>query len=85
MPSTSSSRRGIGIPSIADMDAHQTIVTAALAAKSGAETPKKARSETTRAPMMREISAEAFGLKEVFSFCWRDYDVSDVIGASRPS
>jgi hypothetical protein len=37
---------GIGIPRIADMDAHQTIVTAALAAKSSAETPKKARRET---------------------------------------
>jgi hypothetical protein len=36
---------GMGIPPIADMDAHQTIVTAALAAKSSAETPKKARSE----------------------------------------
>ena len=34
---------GIGISPIADMDAHQTIVTAALAAKSSAETPKKAR------------------------------------------
>src|SRR5881397_1542501 len=38
---------GIGISSIADMDAHQTIVTAALAAKSSAETPKKARWGTT--------------------------------------
>jgi len=42
---------GIGIPLIADIDAHQIIVTAALAAKSSAETPKKARwearSETT--------------------------------------
>src|SRR6266545_2924301 len=36
---------GIGISPIADMDAHQTIVTAALEAKSSAETPKKARSE----------------------------------------
>jgi len=36
---------GIGISPIADMDAHQTIVTAALAAKSSAETPKKARWE----------------------------------------
>jgi hypothetical protein len=36
---------GIGIPPITDMDEHQTIVTAALAAKSSAETPKKARSE----------------------------------------
>jgi hypothetical protein len=31
---------GIGIPPIADMDAHRTIVTAALAAKSSAETPR---------------------------------------------
>src|SRR2546422_8250688 len=50
---------GIGISPIADMDAHQTIVTAALAAKSSAETPKtaswEARSEATR----REISSPA--------------------------
>ena len=31
----------IGISPIADMDAHRTIVTAALAAKSSAEAPKK--------------------------------------------
>jgi hypothetical protein len=37
---------GIGISPIADMDAHQTIVPAALVAKSRAETPKKARWET---------------------------------------
>src|SRR5512132_1182189 len=43
---------GIGISPIADMDAHQTIVTAALAAKSSAEVPKKARSEA----MCREIA-----------------------------
>jgi hypothetical protein len=36
---------GIGISPIADMDAHQSVVTAALAAKSSAETPKKARRE----------------------------------------
>src|SRR5918996_3843632 len=36
---------GIGIPPIADMDAHQTIVTVALVAKSSAEAPKKTRSE----------------------------------------
>ena len=36
---------GIGIPPIADIDAHQTIVTAMLAAKSSAETPRKACSE----------------------------------------
>jgi hypothetical protein len=49
---------GIGISPIADMDAHQTIVTAALAAKSRAEMPKKVRSEarpeTMPAPMVRE-------------------------------
>jgi hypothetical protein len=33
---------GIGISPIADMDAHQTIVSATLTAKSSAETPKKA-------------------------------------------
>jgi hypothetical protein len=36
---------GIGIPPIADMDVHQTIVTAALAKNSNAETPTKARTE----------------------------------------
>jgi len=36
---------GIGISPNADIDAHQTIVTAALAVKSSAETPKKARWE----------------------------------------
>jgi hypothetical protein len=38
-------RPGIGISPIADMDARQTIVTTALAAKNCAETTKKARSE----------------------------------------
>jgi len=33
---------GIGMPPIADMDAHQTIVVAALATKSSAATPRKA-------------------------------------------
>jgi hypothetical protein len=50
---------GIGIPLIADMDAHQTIVAAALAAKSSAETPKKARSEVRSEAMRREISHPA--------------------------
>jgi hypothetical protein len=36
---------GIGIPRIADMDAHQTIVSTALVAKSDAETPTKVRWE----------------------------------------
>src|SRR5467141_4401176 len=47
---------GIGISPIADMDAHQTIVTAALPAKSSAETPKKARWEARSETMRREIS-----------------------------
>ena len=34
---------GIGIPPIADMDAHQAIVPAALAAKTSAETPRNVR------------------------------------------
>jgi hypothetical protein len=46
----------IGISPIADMDAHQTIVTAALAAKSSAETPKKARWEARSETMRGEIS-----------------------------
>src|ERR1700675_656480 len=50
---------GIGISPIADMDAHQTIVTAALAAKSSAETPKKARWEARSEAMRREISRPA--------------------------
>src|ERR1700719_1012353 len=37
---------GIGISPIADMDAHQTLVTTALAAKSSAERPKKVRRES---------------------------------------
>src|SRR3989475_8880459 len=47
---------GIGISPIADMDAHQTIVPAALAAKSSAETPKKACWEARSEAMRREIS-----------------------------
>jgi len=50
---------GIGIPPTADMDAHQTIVTAALAAKSSAETPKKARWE-----ILRVISKEGFASRD---------------------
>ena len=51
---------GIGISPIADMDAHQTIVTAALAAKSSAETPRnacwEARSEPRRAARLLCLS-----------------------------
>src|SRR5256884_9895646 len=50
---------GIGISPIADMDAHQTIVTAALAAKSSAETPKNASWEARAEAMRREISSPA--------------------------
>src|SRR4029450_2798824 len=52
---------GIGIRPIADTDAHQTIVTAALAAKSSAETPKKARREIPRV-----ISKEGFVSRDTF-------------------
>src|SRR5688572_2580185 len=45
---------GIGMSPIADMAAHQTIVTAALAAKSSAETPKKARWEARLETTLRE-------------------------------
>src|SRR5882672_469587 len=41
---------GIGISPIADMDAHQAIVTAALAAKSSAETPKTLAEKLARKP-----------------------------------
>src|SRR5262249_41888847 len=47
---------GIGISPIADMDVHQTIVTTVLAAKSSAETPKKACWEARSETMGREIS-----------------------------
>src|SRR5207247_2312718 len=50
---------GIGISPIADMDAHQTIVTAALAAKSSAETPKNTSWEARSEAMRREISSPA--------------------------
>src|ERR1700682_3390271 len=50
---------GIGISPIADMDAHQTIVTVALAAKSSAETPKNACWEARSEAMGREISSRA--------------------------
>jgi hypothetical protein len=41
---------GIGMPPIDDRDAHHTIVSAALAAKSSAETPTKARWNLARKP-----------------------------------
>src|SRR5207245_8236276 len=47
---------GIGISPVADMDVPQTIVTAALAAKSSAETPKKACWGARSEARLREIS-----------------------------
>jgi hypothetical protein len=47
---------GIGVLPIADMDVHQTIVTAALAPKSSAETPKNASWEARSEDMGRAIS-----------------------------
>jgi hypothetical protein len=44
----------MGIPPIPDMEAHQTIVTAALAAKSSAETLKNARLEARSEAMSPE-------------------------------
>jgi hypothetical protein len=49
---------GIGIP-IADMGAHQTIVSVVVPAKSNAETPTNAASEDRSNAMRREISRSA--------------------------
>ena len=46
---------GMGIPPIADMDVHQTIVSAVLAAKSSAEMPKKACCDIRPEAMGRRI------------------------------
>src|SRR5213596_1682266 len=55
---------GIGISPIADMDAHQTIVIAALAAKSSAEMPKNACREARSEAMRREISCPAVAQRQ---------------------
>src|SRR6202158_4070865 len=55
---------GIGISPIADMDAHQTIVTAALAAKTSAATAKNACREAFSEAMGREISTPAVTPRE---------------------
>jgi len=47
---------GIGIAPIADMDAHQAIVAAALAADSSAEAAKKARCDTRADTKRRALS-----------------------------
>jgi hypothetical protein len=60
---------GIGIPGIADMDAHQTIVSAKLVAKSNAKTPTKARSEVRSeaipGSMLRQIRDSKLLAREV--------------------
>src|SRR5712691_12457458 len=55
---------GIGISPIADMDAHQTIVPAALTAKSSAETPKNACWAARSEAMRREISSPAIAPRQ---------------------
>src|SRR5438046_1288136 len=55
---------GIGISPIADMDAHQSVVSAALAAKSSAEVPKKAWWEARSEAMRREISRSTFAPRQ---------------------
>src|SRR5438046_10666520 len=53
---------GIGIPPIVDIDAHQTIVTATLVAKSSAEMARKARSDVRSETTHREIPLAARSL-----------------------
>jgi hypothetical protein len=53
---------GIGIPPIADMDVHQTTVTAVLAAKSSVETPRNTCCEARAEAMRSEISCSPRGL-----------------------
>src|SRR5712672_1610932 len=55
---------GIGISPIADMDAHQTIVRVALAAKSSAETPKNACWEARSEAIRLEISSPAIAPRQ---------------------
>src|SRR6267142_5832849 len=50
---------GIGISSIADMDPHQSVVSAALPTKSSAEMPKNACLEARSEAMRPEISSPA--------------------------
>src|SRR5215831_5722158 len=50
---------GIGIPPIADMEVHQTIVTAAFTAKISAEAPKNARAARRSEATPCEISSPA--------------------------
>jgi hypothetical protein len=60
---------GIGIPRISDMDAHESTVSAALAANSAAAMPTKARSDvrSDAIPMsrLRQIPGSKLLVKEV--------------------
>jgi hypothetical protein len=56
---------GIGISLIVDMDAHQTIVTAALAAKSNAEIPKKVRRESRSDTIVSDTFRSRFREHEI--------------------
>ena len=51
---------GIGMPSIVDMDAPQTTVTAALVAKSSADTAKKVRREVPSKAIIRYLLSALF-------------------------
>src|SRR5438270_11845004 len=50
---------GIGIPRMSDMDAHQSIVSAALVANNAAEMPTKARSD------LRSDAISGFTLRQI--------------------
>jgi hypothetical protein len=56
---------GIGISPIADIGPHQTIVNAALVAKSNAETPAKARWEAPPVSMLRQTRGSKLLAKAV--------------------
>src|SRR5205814_10532934 len=64
---------GIGISPIADMESHQTIVIAALAAKSSAETPKNPFGEALCATIRRKIFRPPLGLTRSMAWlnAWR--------------
>ena len=52
---------GIGIPLIADIDPHQCMVATALAVKSSAEPPKKARNDARSDTPLRDFSRLTVG------------------------
>src|SRR5882724_2875360 len=72
---------GIGLSPIADMDAHQTIVRAALAAKSSAETPKNACWEARWEVMCRKTSVprlrqdDRYAAQPLLYSSWRRHQI----------